>query len=261
MNFMRLIKEGPCHAFYNMALDEALSEAVRERRSPPTLRLYGWDRPSLSLGCFQKASDINRDHCRAKGYPVVRRQTGGRAILHDAELTYSVCASVEDTLFQGGLRGNYRALSDVLVLALNKLGIEAVASYARTRQHGDRSSACFRSLSYGEITVSGSKVIGSAQKRFRNGFLQHGSILLDASPRELCTVLFNEDEEGLSRMGALKRSVPDLSVESLTDALKEAVEEGLDVKLISDGPTDYEQKLAAQLEAEKYSSDGWNFRR
>ncbi|MBI5665186.1 MAG: lipoate--protein ligase family protein, partial [Nitrospirae bacterium] len=175
MNFIRLINQGPASAYFNMALDEAISEGVRQKFSPPTLRLYHWDRPSLSIGCFQKVSDIDARYCDKKGYPVVRRQTGGRAVLHDSELTYSFSASTVTPMFNGSLRENYAVISRALVLALSLKGIEAEASFNRKRSGSHKGPSCFRTLSYGEITVEGKKVIGSAQKRYQDGFLQHGS--------------------------------------------------------------------------------------
>jgi lipoate-protein ligase A len=98
----RLIDSGPGDAFYNMALDEAIATGVRKGAAAPTLRLYGWDRPSLTLGCFQKTADINIEYCRSHDIPVVRRPTGGRAILHGDELTYSLSAKLTGSLFHTG---------------------------------------------------------------------------------------------------------------------------------------------------------------
>ena len=144
MQFIRLITQEPCHAFFNMALDEAISEAAREKISPPTLRLYEWDRPSLSIGYFQKVSDIDLEYCNAKDYPVVRRQTGGRAILHDSELTYSFASSKDSPVFNGSLLENYTVISNALMHALKLTGVEAEASFIKKRSNGHRNPACFK---------------------------------------------------------------------------------------------------------------------
>jgi len=261
MNFMRLISHGADHACENMALDEAISEAVRQKISPPTLRLYCWDRPSLSIGCFQKITDIDMAYCNKKGYPLVRRQTGGRAILHDAELTYSVSAPSDSPLFRGTLLNNYTVISNALLLALEYQGLKADVSMSRRRNINQKNPACFRSVSFGEITMEGKKVIGSAQKRYKDGFLQQGSILLSVDASELSHVLRLNDEETLHDIGALSDHVPEISSGDLRRTLKKAFEKTLNVKLIADGPTPNEQNRAKELSRNKYSTPEWNFSR
>jgi lipoate-protein ligase A len=244
-----------------MALDEAISEAVRDKVSPPTLRLYEWEKPSLSIGYFQKISDINLDYCNAKDFPIVRRQTGGRAILHDAELTYSFSSSKDSTIFNGNLLENYTVISNALLQALALTGIKAEASNIKKRSNGHRNPACFKTVSFGEITVNNKKVIGSAQKRYKDGFLQHGSIVLDLNAEELCAVLNGNNSKDFDGIGALRNSQPDISINELILTLKQAFEKELNVKLITDKPSKYELTLAKELEAKKYSTKEWNFKR
>ncbi len=261
MNFIRLINQGPASAFFNMALDEAISESVRQKVSPSTLRLYHWDRPSLSIGCFQKVSDVDTGYCHKKGYPIVRRQTGGRAVLHDSELTYSFSASADSPVFNGSLNDNYAVISRALLLALKLKGIEAAASFSRKRENSHKHPACFRSVSYGEITVGGKKVIGSAQKRHKDGFLQHGSILFSFDPGELSRVLGQNNEDSFIDIGAINDYAGRISFDDLRTALKEAFERTLNVKMISDSPTKSELTLAKELEHTKYSTRKWNYSR
>lgn len=261
MKFIRFIIQDPCHAFYNMALDEAISEAVRQKTSPPTLRLYQWNRPSLSLGYFQKISDIDMDYCNAKNYPVVRRQTGGRAILHDAELTYSFSSSKDSPYFNGSLLENYTVISNALLHALHMTGVHAEASFIKKRSNGHRNPACFKTVSFGEISVNKKKVIGSAQKRYKDGFLQHGSIVFDLNTKELCAVLKGNNTREFDGIGALRISRPDISINNFRLTLKEAFEKELTMKLIADKPSKYELSLAKELEAKKYSTKEWNFKR
>lgn len=260
MKFIRLITQGPCEAYYNMALDEAISEAVRQKLSPPTLRLYQWDRPSLSLGYFQKFSDIDADYCTGKGYPVVRRQTGGRAILHDAELTYSFSASSESP-FKGSLLENYTVISNALLHALEITGIKAEASFRKKRESGQKTPACFKAVSYGEITVNGKKLIGSAQKRYKDGFLQHGSILMSFDGGELSKILGLDSSITFNDIAAIKDYVPEITTADLIPALKEAFAHTLKVKLISDVPSKFELSTAEELERSKYSTNEWNHSR
>jgi len=261
MQFIRLIFDKPGHAFFNMALDEAISEAVRQKISPPTLRLYQWDRPSLSIGYFQKASDIDTGYCAGKDYPVVRRLTGGRAVLHDSELTYSISSPSGSPLFRDSLIETYTIISSALVHALKLNGIDAVSSFERARSSAQKNPSCFRSVSYGEITVNGKKVIGSAQKRFSNGFLQHGSILLDFNAAESGRVLKYDHNESFSEISPVREHAPGVSLHDLKKALKEAFEKTLNVKLIYGRPDKFELELAKELEQKKYSTREWNFKR
>lgn len=260
--YWRLIDDKPHDAFFNMALDEAISEAVRKKLSPPTLRLYQWVTPSISIGYFQSISDVNNDYCREMGYPIVRRQTGGMAILHDSELTYSFSAHTEVELFKGGLLNNYMAISNALVLALKFINMDAQIAFLKDRRQ--RSASCFNTSSYGEITVNGEKIIGSAQKRYRNGFLQQGSILMDLDVRELGKVIRRNKKRvgGFSgRIGTIKKYAPAVSITDLTKALKEAFEKTFMIGFIPDTLTEFELNLAKKLETEKYSTQEWNLRR
>ena len=173
----RLIHSGPCDAFYNMALDEAIAAEVRRGAAPPTLRLYGWDRPALTLGCFQKTSGINVEYCRSQDIPVVRRPTGGRAILHGDELTYSFSAKTDRDPFSHGLLDSYRRISAAFSIALKKIGV--IADSKKEREKGrvlGRNPLCFQSSSFGELLLENKKLVGSAQKRWNDGLLQQGSI-------------------------------------------------------------------------------------
>ena len=261
MNFMRIITHGPGHASFNMAMDEAISEAVRQRLSPPTLRLYEWDRPSLSIGYFQKMSDIDIDYCSKKKYPVVRRLTGGRAILHDSELTYSVSSLKDNSLFKGSLLENYKTISNAMISGLKLIGIEAEMSFERKRSSVSKNPSCFHSVSFGEITAEGKKIIGSAQKRYSGGFLQHGSVLLNFDADILCRVLKENNTGEFKDIGVIKDFNPGISFEDLKNSFKEAFEKELNIKLISDDPTKFELNLAKELEQKKYSNREWNFKR
>ncbi len=241
-----------------MALDEAISKSVRQKLSPPTLRIYQWAMPSISIGYFQKVSDIDIDYCTKKGYPVIRRPTGGRAILHDSELTYSFSARFDSLLFKGRLLEDYTIISNAMVLGLKLSGIDAQINLSRKKHTGQKSPACFKAVSYGEITVNGQKIIGSAQRRYNNGFLQQGSILMNFDARELGKVLMG----GFSgEIGTIKKYTSALSIVDLKISLKEAFEKIFRIRFISDGLTEFELNLTEKLEAKKYSTKEWNFRR
>lgn len=244
-----------------MALDEAISESVRNRISPPTLRIYRWERPSISIGYFQKASDIDLDYCSSKGYPFVRRMTGGRAILHDAEITYSLSSSTDSFLFRDSLTETYNTISNALLRSLTIHGINAGISFRKKRSANHKNPSCFEALSYGEITVEKKKIIGSAQRRYKNGFLQHGSILFKYNASELGKIFKTDGKEDFLGMGAVQDYSPNVSVDNFVMSMKQAFETELNVKMITDVPTRFELKLARNLEFDKYATQAWNFRR
>ncbi|HYU08295.1 MAG TPA: hypothetical protein VEK77_02810 [Gemmatimonadales bacterium] len=161
----------------NMAIDEALlDDAARSQRA--SLRLYRWDPPTLSVGRNQSMENLVRE-----GVPVVRRPTGGQAVWHEHEVTYAVAAPI--ALF-GSLRGAYREIHGRLAIALRTLGVEAVLANAPAVRPSGRPAACFASSVGGEILVRGRKLVGSAQVRRGDAFLQHGSILLDGTQPSSC---------------------------------------------------------------------------
>jgi lipoate-protein ligase A len=256
MRFMRLIIQEGGSAPFNMALDEAISEAVRKGLSPPTLRLYQWESPSITIGYFQRASDIDMHYCSERGYAIVRRLTGGRAILHDDEITYSISSRFDGNIFTGRLHSDYSVIGNAILCALSLCGIDAILNHSK-RQRGQRSTACFKSVSYGEITVDGRKITGNAQKRFTDGLLQQGSIPLSIDRLELKRI-FNE---GFDDVAGLRDIKPGITVREIRDALRRGFEEVLGVRMISDRPTDLEMRRARELESERYSTRGWNMRR
>jgi len=258
MKFARIIVQEHNSAFFNMALDEAISEAVRDKLSPPTLRIYRWDKPSVSIGYFQKVADINLDYCAEKNYPFVRRPTGGRAILHESELTYSFSSRYDSLSFKGRLLEDYMIISRALLAGLKLIGVNAINSASRERDNGHKNPACFKAVSYGEVTVGGKKVIGSAQKRYTDGLLQQGSILLNFNAEELRKVLRSGDGDDFSDIGFLREYTPEVTFDKLRSSLKEAFEIALDIKLIAGKPARHEMKRAKELDMKKYSTQEWN---
>lgn len=261
----RIINSGYCRAFYNMALDEAIAISVRKGDSPPTLRLYTWDKPSVSIGCFQKIRDVSIEYCNARGIPIVRRPTGGRAILHNKELTYSFSVKTDNGLFSEGLFDSYKKISNAFYLALTKVGFSPEVNMKRKTQNFSYSSLCFQSTSYGEITVNGRKIIGSAQKRWSDGLLQQGSIPYSVNESLIHRVFKLQAEQNTERvkeaMTGLRDVSPDLSDEEFRDTIKVSFEDTFDIKFIPALPSHEEEALAHQLETEKYQASEWNFRK
>jgi lipoate-protein ligase A len=132
-------------------------------------------------------------------------------------------------------------------------------SGSKKHNSDNKNPACFKSMSYGEIKVNGKKIIGSAQKRYKNGFLQHGSILMSFNSKEMHNVLICNDDADFNDIGAIREYSPDLSQSQLILSLKDAFEKELGVKLVSDNPSKFELSLAKELEQNKYSTEKWNF--
>ena len=183
-----LIDSGPNLGAYNMAVDEKLLARAQAGEQVPVLRFYTWNPPAVSIGRFQKIeAAVDAEACKQRGIDIVRRITGGRAVLHDQELTYSIIARTDDPLFPANVLGTYKIIAAGLLQGLRNLGIPA-EMVSRSSRHADlvkkdaKDAACFSSPSWYEILVHGRKIIGSAQRRLSGAFLQHGSILLSYDP-------------------------------------------------------------------------------
>jgi lipoate-protein ligase A len=175
----RLIVDPPAGGEANMAKDRRLLDELVAGERPATLRFYGWDPPCISLGLGQKEEVLEPARVAAAGLGVVRRPTGGQALLHDRELTYSVVASQQDPAVGGTLMQSYHAISEALLAGLRGLGIEGEGASCEPRPASGLTPICFASASAEEVLVDGRKLLASAQWRSRGAFLQHGSLLLE----------------------------------------------------------------------------------
>lgn len=192
MDQWRIIYDPPTDGARNMAIDEAILTAVAAGAAPPTLRFYQWKPACLSLGCGQRAREADAERLRERGWDIVRRPTGGRAILHRHELTYSLALPLDHPIAAGGIVESYRRISAVFIAALRTLGVEPHAD----RVSGDAAltPVCFETPSHYEITVGGKKLIGSAQMRRKGGILQHGSLPLAGDIADICDALVYPDQ-------------------------------------------------------------------
>ena len=173
-----LVDDAPRTGAANMALDEAIMEAVAAGESPSTLRFYAWLPACLSLGKRQPLSGVDLDRCHRDGVDVVRRATGGLAILHTDELTYSIATLPSDPRAEGAILDAYRKLSQGLVAGLRLLGLPAAMNPVDPLAAKYTSAACFEVPTAYEITVGERKLLGSAQTRPAGRVLQHGSLPL-----------------------------------------------------------------------------------
>ncbi len=266
----RLLLDPPADGFTNMAVDEAILESLSAGHSPPTIRFYRWRPAGLSIGYFQRAGrEVDEAGCRRLGVDWVRRPTGGRAILHDGELTYSVVASTADPLVSGSIPESYRKISTALVAGLRRLGVPAEMAPARARGHGLGSAACFDAPSDYEVLIGGRKVIGSAQVRRNATLLQHGSILLEVDLQRQVEVLIPPPEMSKEELAAYLRSRltwlgealgRPVAPDEVAAALRAAFAEVWDITLQEGRLNAYERALLPDLRA-KYAGDAWNRRR
>lgn len=190
----RLILSDPKSGKENMAVDSAILAAVESGLAPPTLRLYSWDPPCLSLGYSQPYSDIDQTLLEVSGWDVVRRPTGGRAILHTDELTYAVIGPRSDPRLEGGLTQSYQRLSEALYVSLVRMDLP-VEIHQGKNPLANSQPICFENPSDFEITVAGRKIIGSAQARKKNSLLQHGSLPLGGDLTRITRVLIYKTED------------------------------------------------------------------
>jgi lipoate-protein ligase A len=271
----RLITHPPARGDWNMAVDEAILEAAREGRVPPTLRLYAWEPACLSLGYAQSFKDVDTAALAAHGWDVVRRPTGGRAILHTDELTYSVTGPVVEPRLEGSVLESYRRLSVALLDALHRLNLpaevasprlDATVTSARAALHGP---VCFEVPSDYEIVAGGKKLIGSAQARRKSGVLQHGSLPLHGDlTRIVQALVFPEgDDRQIAAARLLERATTAESVlgyviswQAAADAFIAAFAHALELQLIPAELTANEISRAEELTREKYGNAVWTER-
>ena len=265
----------PSTAAFNMAADEAALLGHAAGKLPPTLRFYAWNPRAVSIGYFQKATaEIDQAACKINGIDLIRRLTGGRAVLHDAEVTYSLVVKEEAAYVPSTITGSYLFFSRGILSGLARLGVEADiqvprAAYGQVKKTGF-SAACFDAPSHYEITVSGRKVVGSAQVRKEGVLLQHGSILLRFQPELMAAVMrLNTDTERAVMTAELARRAVGLSevagrqvgFAEVVDAVRLGIAEecGLDLEGGERPPA--ETALLQELAEKKYSSAEWNLRR
>jgi lipoyl(octanoyl) transferase len=259
----RLLLDPPADGAWNMAVDEVLLDGIAAGVVPPTLRFYQWAPPCLSLGYFQAFDVVNLDGCFALGVEVVRRPTGGRAILHDRELTYSVALPVSLLGQDVGVVPSYHRLSLALHDGLRRLGVPAALAPA---SDGHTTPApgpvCFDRPSAHEILLHGRKLVGSAQVRRGGALLQHGSILIEPRVANVLACLWTP--EGGQRIQDGVAGLSEVGVKDparIAAALASAFADRFGVQLIEARLGPDEREAASALAGSKYRSARWTERR
>lgn len=280
METWRFVYSGLRSPAENMAIDEAILTAHSEGKVLPTVRFYRWEPAALSIGYFQKAEEeVDFAALEQHGIGFVRRPTGGRAVLHDQELTYSMIVSENYPGMPKGITDAYRVLSEGLLYGFRNLGLQArmvnlSSDEEKLKYSAAGSAACFDSPSWYELVVEGRKVAGSAQTRQKGAILQHGSVLLELDIDLLFTLLQFPSERVRHRLrevfsqkavaiNDIRRdlNLTPVSLPEVEKAFRLGIAEGMGIRLVEQPLTAYEEQWVARLAEEKYGSPQWNLRR
>ena len=241
----RFINSGYLDGATNMAIDVALARCMFSTSHYPILRIYGWNPPAISLGYHQKLEDIDLPKCERDGIDVVYRPTGGRAILHADELTYSVILPKSSRYYFKEISKVYEVISLCLTSALKQLNLNVKFERARVTpanfSRGELSTMCYASTIQHEISYEGKKLVGSAQRRFDHVVLQHGSILIGPKHLDLVNYLVNGEPQRQTRIRDFLKSKTvclndinntPVSFSTLSGVIKTGFENELDIKFL-----------------------------
>lgn len=269
------IDSGLCSPSFNMALDEALLNWHSEGLIAPTIRFYGWQPAALSIGYFQKVEkEIDMAAVERFGLGFVRRPTGGRGVLHEHELTYSIIVSEDYPDMPETVTEAYRVLSEGLLEGFKNLGLAAYFSVPDSDEEIanlklPKSAVCFDAPSWYEMVVEGKKVAGSAQTRQKGVILQHGAILIELDAEKLLSLFQFDTAEAKARMA---KKIPEkavainslrtepASLEECIIAFKAGFEQALEIDLEPYILSAEQLEEVKRIEEKKYASDDWNFR-
>lgn len=265
----RLLSTPPARGDWNMAVDESILDSVGRGASIPTLRLYAWTPACLSLGVAQPFADVDTARLRARGWDVVRRITGGRAILHTDELTYSVSGSAENPILAGSVLESYNRLAKALLRAVQELGMSVKMKEGKADENSKNNPVCFEAPSTYEITVDGKKLIGSAQARRKEGVLQHGSLPLVGDLTRITDALAFADEsarvEAAARLLARAATVESalshaVAWDDAARTMVRAFEAELGIQFERGELSQKEISRTDELVREKYGNQSWTGR-
>lgn len=270
------IHSGKCTASFNMALDEALLEWHSQGEIGPVLRFYEWAPATLSIGYFQSVEkEIDMAQVERHGLGFVRRPTGGRGVLHEHELTYSVIVTEDYPNMPESVTEAYRVISGGLLEGFRNLGLEASFSIPQTKAAQEslkkpKTAVCFDTPSWYELVVEGKKVAGSAQTRQKGVILQHGAILLRLDEEKLVSLFKFTSEEQRERM---KRGLGDkavaidrlagreVSAREAAEAFSKGFEKALQIQLVPYELSESQLQYVKEIEKQKYGNDDWTFRK
>ena len=268
---IRILTTPGCSAAFNMAVDEALFNACRRDTEMMTLRIYTWHPPAVSVGYGQDVEDeVDPGRCDRYGIDLVRRITGGRTVLHDQELTYSLVFP-ESHPAMGTLSGvMFRGAGEALARTLRHFGIPAEPAQKGSCGIGGKSDVCFTATGCYEITARGRKLAGSAQRRSGGRVLHHGSVLLGPGHKRLPLLIPSQDQERRETIARLLNqrtiSVSELTsglptFEEWADGLSRSFMEHFNLEGRRDVLNEEERHATEELVRTRYGNAEWTFRR
>ncbi|KAB8139437.1 lipoate--protein ligase family protein [Gracilibacillus oryzae] len=265
------IDSGKCHPAYNMAVDECLLNWHSKGEIPPVIRFYEWEPAGLSVGYFQKTTNkIDLDALKKQNIPLVRRLTGGRAVLHDKELTYSVVVSEDHPDMPHSVKDAYRVISQGLLEGFHLLGVDASFAIPEGKLETTQSAVCFEEPSWYELVIDGKKAAGSAQTRQKGVILQHGSIPITIDDDKLYDFFLYSNEKVKERA---KKAFKDKAVaiqdvlskkvtmEDTKKAFHQGFAKGLNIDFVAYDFSESQLKEIDELMKTKYMDDSWNLSR
>ncbi len=247
---LKILKFKKFNPYLNMAIDE--SNLLYGDKEVIILRFFGWDKPSVSIGTFQNISEINLEYLKKENIPLVRRPTGGKGVYHNDELTYSIIIPSTHPIYKLDTIESYKVLSEVFIDSLKEFNIIGEL----TKKKGSQDGFCFSSQNYYEISVNGKKIIGSAQRRKKEGILQQGSIPLTIDYEKVKKIFYLNSVEGF------------ISLKDINERIKvEEFERSLINNFIKFFRIDFEIKdhfeesffNLENILNEKYLKDSWNY--
>lgn len=254
-----IVEKTPLSGSLNMAIDDFLIKSLGE--NPQTyLRFYQWERPTVSLGYSQNVEKVvDVEYCQKNGIDIVRRMTGGKLVLHQNEVTYSISSSDKET-FTPTLSESYRLISEALMKGLEKMGLEPFLADLPPDSYVRGNLPCFSFPAQNEIEINKKKIVGSAQKRIGSKFIQHGSIPL------------KEDENLLKSVSLAKGKENDVRMTSISRELRREVSFGWAVNHLIEGISEYfrvrmepktfdgeEKKEIIRIQKERYAAKDWTY--
>ena len=259
-----LIKSGKSNPYYNMALDELLLNHY-EINKEPALRIYGWDPATISLGLNQDVEQtLYLERCLDNAVPFVRRITGGSAIFHDDEITYSIVCSEDDIHNKGGIKESYKILCSFIINSYKKLGLNAYFSIddpASASKRG-KGTFCFSSWEEYDIVVNGKKIGGNAQKRKKKIILQHGSVPLTLDFKKVLHYIKDVPKDVVERSTSLHELTGRyVSFEEMEEIMTESFEETFSIPLQKKEISKKEEKIIQNIMDAKYNAKEWIFYR
>ena len=265
-NPWRLIDTGFSNGYINMAIDEVLMLSCKRNGARPTLRFYQWKPSALSIGYSQRFGEgFNVENCRSMGVDIVRRLTGGQAVFHDGDLTYSV--TIPETYLQAPRTEILiKMISLGLKQGLNNLGIEVNLINSGRSELNKKSYNCFLNKSNYEIGINGKKLVGSAQRRTSGALLQHGAIMIKIDYNRILKVFGENGESDKENIFKIGEKITSLSenmemapnVEEIKKAIISGFEKAIGISLVFEPLSAEELYYIEKLTDEKYSKEEWN---